>query len=148
MSTPCMHLSLAGAGSLKGRSSSVIARTKSTAWSCNRSVLRRSDRQSAVIVKATSDPLFEVKAQLKARLKDLAKNIDDPILKQAVKEPVAFFGGVFAGVLKLEVDDEPLKDWIERTAETAGVTPEEAQAAAAAKLASREEEGPTEIAIE
>ena len=37
------------------------------------------------------------------------------------QEPVAFFGGVFAGVLKLEVEDEPLKDWIERTAETAGV---------------------------
>jgi|AntRauMFilla1563_2_1112583.scaffolds.fasta_scaffold395449_1 hypothetical protein len=48
-------------------------------------MLRRSDRQSTVTVKATSDPLLEVKAQLKARLKELAKNIDDPILKQAVK---------------------------------------------------------------
>jgi hypothetical protein len=39
-----------------------------------------------------------------------------------VQEPVGFFGGLFAGVLRLDVEDEPLKDWIERTAETAGVS--------------------------
>ena len=50
-------------------------------------------------------------------------------------------------MLKLEVEDEPLKDWIERTAEAAGVTPEEAQAAAAARL-EEEEDGPTEISID
>lgn len=37
------------------------------------------------------------------------------------QEPVAFFGGMFAGLLRLEVDDDPLKEWIDRTAEKAGV---------------------------
>ena len=65
-----------------------------------------------------------------------------------IQEPVAFFGGVFAGLLKLDVEDEPLKDWVERTAEAAGVTPEEARAAAAARLDEEEKDGPTEISIE
>jgi hypothetical protein len=30
-------------------------------------------------------------------------------------------GGVFAGLLRLSASDEPLKDWIDRTAAAAGV---------------------------
>ena len=33
-------------------------------------------------------------------------------MRQALKEPVAFFGGVFAGVLGLSTTDEPLKAWV------------------------------------
>eukprot|EP00976_Prorocentrum_cordatum_P071333 1180281-Prorocentrum_minimum.AAC.2 len=122
--------------------------SKDTSRRCNRSVFQQRSRLSAVCVKAEADPLDEMKGQVKARLGELAQNIDDPILKQAVKEPVAFFGGVFAGLLKLDVEDEPLKDWVERTAEAAGVTPEEARAAAAARLDEEEKDGPTEISIE
>jgi hypothetical protein len=38
-----------------------------------------------------------------------------------MQEPVAFLGGVFAGVLNLPLNDEPLKSWLDRTAEQAGV---------------------------
>ncbi|OIW07217.1 hypothetical protein TanjilG_02537 [Lupinus angustifolius] len=52
----------------------------------------------------------------------------DPVLKEALKEPVAFLGGVFAGVLRLDLNEEPLKDWITRTAEAAGISKEETDA--------------------
>jgi len=48
-------------------------------------------------------------------------NIGDPILRAAVKEPVAFWGGVFAGVLRLNLTEDPLKSWVERTASQAGL---------------------------
>ncbi|CAA6666608.1 unnamed protein product [Spirodela intermedia] len=51
--------------------------------------------------------------------------LDDPIFKEALKEPVAFMGGVFAGLLRLDLKEEPLKDWIAKTAEAAGTTVEE-----------------------
>ncbi|KAI8462983.1 MAG: hypothetical protein J3K34DRAFT_162153 [Monoraphidium minutum] len=47
----------------------------------------------------------------------------DPVVRAALKEPVAFFGGVFAGALGLSERDEPLRGWVERTAAQAGVPP-------------------------
>ena len=38
-----------------------------------------------------------------------------------VQEPVAFAGGVFAGALGLNLQEEPLKGWVERTKTQAGV---------------------------
>ncbi|KAE9589697.1 hypothetical protein Lal_00021601 [Lupinus albus] len=52
----------------------------------------------------------------------------DPVLKEALKEPVAFLGGVFAGVLRLDLNEEPLKEWITRTVEAAGISKEETDA--------------------
>ncbi|KAL3512981.1 hypothetical protein ACH5RR_025698 [Cinchona calisaya] len=49
----------------------------------------------------------------------------DPILKDALKEPIAFMGGMFAGLLRLDLNEDPLREWIARTAEAAGVTDEE-----------------------
>eukprot|EP00236_Picocystis_salinarum_P003591 CAMPEP_0183825212 /NCGR_PEP_ID=MMETSP0807_2-20130328/1007_1 /TAXON_ID=88271 /ORGANISM="Picocystis salinarum, Strain CCMP1897" /LENGTH=117 /DNA_ID=CAMNT_0026070183 /DNA_START=313 /DNA_END=666 /DNA_ORIENTATION=- len=46
---------------------------------------------------------------------------EDPILRKAVKDPVAFFGGVCAGVLQLEVGENPLREWVQRTAKEANV---------------------------
>lgn len=46
---------------------------------------------------------------------------EDPILRKAVKDPVAFFGGICAGVLQLEVGENPLREWIQRTAKEANV---------------------------
>ena len=48
-------------------------------------MFQQRSRLSAVCVKAEADPLDEMKGQVKARLGELAQNIDDPILKQAVK---------------------------------------------------------------
>ena len=49
--------------------------------------------------------------------------VDDPLLRKAMKEPVAFFGGVFAGLLGLSVDEpgSPLTAWVDSTATAAGV---------------------------
>ena len=47
--------------------------------------------------------------------------VDDPLLRKAMKEPVAFFGGLFAGFLGLRVDEagSPLKAWVDAAAEDA-----------------------------
>ncbi|KAK4285702.1 hypothetical protein QN277_002364 [Acacia crassicarpa] len=50
---------------------------------------------------------------------------EDPIFKEAVKEPVAFMGGIFAGILRLDLEEEPLKEWITRTVESAGISEDE-----------------------
>ena len=34
------------------------------------------------------------------------------LYQEAVKEPVAFFGGIMAGMLKLNLNDEPLASWL------------------------------------
>ncbi|GMY12736.1 UPF0426 protein At1g28150, chloroplastic isoform X1 [Fagus crenata] len=68
---------------------------------------------------------------------------DDPILKQALKEPVSFMGGVFAGLLRLDLNEEPLKEWVTRTAEASGIAEEEIDAER-----SKPDEVPQQIEIE
>nr|KYP43071.1 hypothetical protein KK1_035514 [Cajanus cajan] len=67
----------------------------------------------------------------------------DPIVKEALKEPVAFFGGMFAGILRLDLNEEPLKEWVTRTVEGAGITEEETNTEESAN-----EAAPQEIQIE
>ncbi|PRW60851.1 UPF0426 chloroplastic [Chlorella sorokiniana] len=47
--------------------------------------------------------------------------IDTPILKAAAGDPIAFWGGVFAGALGLDLRQDPLKTWVEQTAAEAGL---------------------------
>ncbi|XP_019235769.1 PREDICTED: uncharacterized protein LOC109216095 [Nicotiana attenuata] len=54
--------------------------------------------------------------------------IQEPILKDALKEPVAFAGGIFAGLLRLDLNEDPLKEWVARTVEASGITAEEIEA--------------------
>ncbi|CAK0787419.1 hypothetical protein CVIRNUC_010639 [Coccomyxa viridis] len=58
-----------------------------------------------------------------ALLSRMADNVSDPILKRALKEPVAFWGGFTAGALALNLSEDPLRSWIERTATDAQVEP-------------------------
>eukprot|EP00249_Psilotum_nudum_P009095 c21706_g1_i1 orf=441-893(-) len=44
---------------------------------------------------------------------------DEPILKEALKEPIAFFGGLFAGLFRLNLNEDPLREWVTRTVKTA-----------------------------
>jgi hypothetical protein len=37
------------------------------------------------------------------------------------QEPIAFLGGVFAGLLRLDLNEEPLREWVARTSEVAGL---------------------------
>lgn len=56
---------------------------------------------------------------------------------------MAFLGGVFAGVLRLDLNEEPLKEWVTRTVESAGISTEETDAEG-----STTEAAPQEIEIE
>ncbi|XP_058762329.1 UPF0426 protein At1g28150, chloroplastic isoform X2 [Vicia villosa] len=67
----------------------------------------------------------------------------DPIIKEVFKEPVAFLGGVFAGVLRLDLNEEPLKEWVTRTVEASDISVEETDAEG-----STTEAAPQEIQIE
>lgn len=60
-----------------------------------------------------------------------------------LQEPVAFLGGMFAGILRLDLNEEPLKEWVTRTAEAAGISEEETNAEE-----STTEAAPQEIQIE
>ncbi|EFN60005.1 hypothetical protein CHLNCDRAFT_133169 [Chlorella variabilis] len=51
----------------------------------------------------------------------VGSTIDTQLLEAAVKEPVAFLGGVFAGFLALDMQKEPLKSWLQETAAEAGL---------------------------
>ncbi|CAM8975242.1 hypothetical protein QQ045_028548 [Rhodiola kirilowii] len=50
---------------------------------------------------------------------------EDPLVKEALKEPVAFMGGMFAGLLRLDLNEDPLREWVTRTVEASGLTAEE-----------------------
>jgi hypothetical protein len=42
-----------------------------------------------------------------------------PILKELTQQPVAFLGGFFSGVFRLNLSDDPVKSWLD---EQAGVS--------------------------
>ncbi|XVE54997.1 hypothetical protein DITRI_Ditri03aG0125800 [Diplodiscus trichospermus] len=67
-----------------------------------------------------------------------------PILKQAVKEPVAFMGGMFAGILRLDLNEDPLKEWVARTVEASGISEDDVSE----NSLEAEEDAPQQIEIE
>ena len=44
-------------------------------------------------------------------------------VSRLLQEPVAFLGGMFAGALRLSLTDDPLRQWLQRTADAAGDPP-------------------------
>lgn len=60
------------------------------------------------------------------------------------QEPVAFLGGIFAGILRLDLNEEPLKEWVTRTVEASGTTVDELNVEGSKEA----EEAPQEIVIE
>ncbi|CAN4085369.1 unnamed protein product [Withania somnifera] len=69
--------------------------------------------------------------------------IEETALKQVLKEPVAFAGGIFAGLLRLDLNEDPLKEWVAKTVDASGVTAEEIEASD-----DQEEDTPQQIEIE
>lgn len=57
---------------------------------------------------------------------------------------MAFLGGMFAGILRLDLKEEPLKEWVTRTAEAAGISVGETDA----EGSTTDEAAPQEIEIE
>jgi hypothetical protein len=41
---------------------------------------------------------------------------------------VGFLGGIFAGILRLDLNEEPLKEWVTRTVEASDISEEETNA--------------------
>jgi hypothetical protein len=37
-----------------------------------------------------------------------------PIFKELTQQPVAFFGGLFSGVFRLNLSDDPVKSWLDQ----------------------------------
>lgn len=37
-----------------------------------------------------------------------------PLMKELIQQPIAFAGGFFSGLLRLKINDEPLKAWLEQ----------------------------------
>jgi len=36
-----------------------------------------------------------------------------PVVKELIQQPIAFFGGFASGLLRLKLSDDPLKKWLE-----------------------------------
>ena len=37
-----------------------------------------------------------------------------PVVKELIEQPIAFFGGFFSGILRLNLNDDPVKTWLEQ----------------------------------
>ncbi|KAL5545263.1 hypothetical protein UlMin_009047 [Ulmus minor] len=72
---------------------------------------------------------------------------EEPIVKEALKEPVAFMGGMFAGLLRLDLNEDPLKEWVSRNVEASGISKEEIEAEGL-NSSPDDEEAPQQIEIE
>ncbi|KAJ3706519.1 hypothetical protein LUZ61_010224 [Rhynchospora tenuis] len=70
-----------------------------------------------------------------------------PIVRDALKEPVAFMGGLVAGLLRLDLNEDPLKEWISRTVEASGIA-EEVQTGVDGSEQNGEDDTPQQILIE
>ncbi|KAI6694340.1 hypothetical protein NL676_022050 [Syzygium grande] len=70
---------------------------------------------------------------------------EERIIKEALKEPVAFMGGMFAGLLRLDLNEDPLREWVTRTVEASGISEEELDAEGSKEA---EEDAPQRIEIE
>ena len=45
-----------------------------------------------------------------------------PIFKELTQQPVAFLGGLFSGVFRLNLADDPVKSWLDEQAGATGDT--------------------------
>ncbi|XP_039155148.1 UPF0426 protein At1g28150, chloroplastic-like isoform X1 [Eucalyptus grandis] len=70
---------------------------------------------------------------------------EERIIREALKEPVAFMGGMFAGILRLDLNEDPLREWVTRTVEASGISQEELDAEGSKEA---EEDAPQQIEIE
>ncbi|MQL93801.1 hypothetical protein Taro_026438 [Colocasia esculenta] len=86
---------------------------------------RNQSKNPFAMPSSSSSPSSRVKRRGFAGVQAFYNPLEDPIFKEVLKEPVAFMGGMFAGLLRLDLNEEPLKEWITRTVEAAGITEEE-----------------------
>jgi len=46
-----------------------------------------------------------------------------PMFKELTSYPVAFLGGFFSGLLRLNLGEDPIKSWLDQTAGTSSTPP-------------------------
>ncbi|MEW5317104.1 MAG: hypothetical protein WDW38_008432 [Sanguina aurantia] len=78
-------------------------------------------RPPSALLPPSSQPAKPAKAKSSGPLSGLFSQVEDPLLRIALQEPVAFFGGLVVGALRLNLTEDPLKGWVDRTAELAGL---------------------------
>ncbi|PWZ40529.1 UPF0426 protein [Zea mays] len=86
-------------------------------------------RGAAGVVRAFFNPLGDeriLREAIKFEFQYPFSRVYDCMLAKFIleKEPVAFMGGVFAGLLRLDLNEDPLKEWISRTVEASGIAEE------------------------
>jgi hypothetical protein len=64
-----------------------------------------------------------------------------PIFNQATSHPISFLGGLFSGLLRLNLSDDPVKSWLEQQA---GVSP----ASSTTEVNNGKGSGPQSISID
>jgi hypothetical protein len=65
-----------------------------------------------------------------------------PIFKELTQQPVAFLGGFFSGVFRLNLSDDPVKSWLDEQVASPGYT------AATTSSDNGKTTGPQSISIE
>lgn len=65
-----------------------------------------------------------------------------PIFKELTQQPVAFLGGFFSGVFRLNLSDDPVKSWLDEQVGSPGYT------AATTSRDNGKTTGPQSISIE
>jgi len=46
-----------------------------------------------------------------------------PIFKELTQQPVAFFGGFFSGICRLNLSEDPVKSWLDQQTGSTSYTP-------------------------
>lgn len=65
-----------------------------------------------------------------------------PVVKELMQQPIAFTGGFFSGLLRLNLHDDPVKSWIDEQAGSSSYTPP------AAEASNGKSSGPQSISID
>ncbi|MDY6805725.1 MAG: hypothetical protein SXA11_18215 [Cyanobacteriota bacterium] len=45
-----------------------------------------------------------------------------PVLKELTQQPTAFVGGFFSGILRLNLEEDPVKSWLEKNGVSSSYT--------------------------
>ena len=65
-----------------------------------------------------------------------------PVAKELIQQPIAFTGGFFSGLLRLNLHDDPVKSWIDDQTGSSSYTPP------AAETSNGKSTGPQSISID
>ena len=65
-----------------------------------------------------------------------------PVVKELMQQPIAFAGGFFSGLLRLNLYEEPVRSWIDEQAGSTSYT------APSAEATSAKSSGPQSISID